>query len=231
MSFNKTDWIALSAFFGKKENFNTLSMIKKRSLCSFLGSKISLRMIEFLLTNYSLLYPISYVVAKKPDNPSSLLLYSDSNFKSKKQKLLDDGYVLNDFNLRVEYKRQIKQYQKIYFDPCCRAKPNEKFTFKNEHGIIENTALKQMVFFRWAISNCVIEWLKIHLNQVKKAMKDEEKAKLDAKVLGKRQERITNIKYKPRETTLKRKRSKLLSKTGDDPSSLVFKRELETWGN
>ena len=66
------------------------------------------------------------------------------------------------FNIFVEYKSQLKGYSKRFFDPFCR---RERLEFR---GV--STTLGQLNFFRWAISNGVLEYGRAHNEEIEADM-------------------------------------------------------------
>ncbi len=181
------------------------------------STKISLRLIEYLLTNYVLTgRQVQYIVATKDANddavqsarPRMVQIRSDPAFETEKTQLLNDGWTLKLFDLRREYEKQITtKYHKKLFDPCCRGKKSEKFVFKGKGGQCETT-LRQLVFFRWAIENCVLTWLATAENAaaVAVAMRDDESAKKAARL-------VKTTSFRPRLETLQRKRQRLTPKS------------------
>jgi hypothetical protein len=84
------------------------------------SSNISLRVIDWFVTNYSKKHNIEYKIG------------------------------INHFNVYISYKSQLKSYSKKFFDPFCRrSRINYKSTI--------STTMGQLNFFKWAISNHVIE--------------------------------------------------------------------------
>jgi hypothetical protein len=91
---------------------------------------ISLRILDWLVTNYS----------KK----KNIVYFVDGT----------DGYPAA-FNMFLEYKSQLKAYSKRFFDPFCR---RERLGFVDSEGRDFQTTLGQLNFFRWAITNGVVDF-------------------------------------------------------------------------
>lgn len=102
---------------------------------------LSLRLIDWLVTNYSKKYNIIYGLQKDQD--------------------------LRYFNIYLDYKNQLKAYSKKFFDPFCRQKRlminintlswivyDEKSA--NSNYII--TTVGQLNFFKWFIENKIYEY-------------------------------------------------------------------------
>ena len=69
------------------------------------------------------------------------------------------------FDVRVSYKSQLKSYKKRYFDPF-RRRRKFVYYFSNTKSI--NTTLGQLNFFKWAITNNIIEYVEKNLKQISK---------------------------------------------------------------
>ena len=95
---------------------------------------ISLRVIDYLCTNYAKNHDVVYFVGPKKTTP---------------------------FNLYLQYRAQLKAYSKMQFDPFRRHERINISVPLNLHskGTIETT-VAQLNFFRWAIDNKVIDFLK-----------------------------------------------------------------------
>ena len=126
---------------------------------------ISLRILDYLCTNY----------AKTHD-----IVYNVSNRKT-------------PFNIYLQYKAQLKAYSKLQFDPFKR---HERITIAVPKTLVADgsidTTIAQLNFFRWAIQNKVIDYLKDASNfaTVEKAMNENIKKKTTTKsssVITKRQ--------------------------------------------
>jgi hypothetical protein len=115
------------------------------------NSPLSLRLIDWLVTNYSKKYNIIYPINK------------------------NGGDVIY-FNIYLDYKNQLKAYSKKFFDPFCRQKriiiDCETFLWKeyseqesdSESNVNENvnnfviTTVGQLNFFRWFLENKIFEY-------------------------------------------------------------------------
>ena len=88
---------------------------------------------------------------------------------SKKRVDIDLG-IDDMFDVHISYKAQLKSYKKTYFDPFRRRK---KFYYnydKTNNKKTVYTTLGQLNFFRWAISNNIIEYVEQNLSSLTKAM-------------------------------------------------------------
>ena len=91
-------------------------------------SKISLRVIDWYVTNYCKLNRVVYLV------------YNNNKLKR--------------FNVYKEYKLELDSYSKKNFDPFCR-RERIKVNMNNDKYI--ETTLGQLVFFRWLLPNNILE--------------------------------------------------------------------------
>jgi len=127
------------------------------------NSKISLRIIDWFVTNYSKKNNICYVVFTKHKTVKKLTACSEESEDSKKvapkQKKIQ-------FNVYVRYKAQLKSYSKKSFDPFCR---KDRITDWGPDGNI-TTTIGQLNFFKWAIQNNVIQYIEENLADIEKDM-------------------------------------------------------------
>ena len=103
--------------------------------------KISLRIIDWFVTNYSKKYNVFYEVYQKSNG--------ELTFKG------EDNELVNQINIFHAYKSQLKSYSKKKFDPFCR---KERINF-NCKGYNIETTLGQLNFFKWAIDNMILEYI------------------------------------------------------------------------
>lgn len=115
---------SLIQFFSLREILDTIIPIITGK------SKISLRILDWFVTNFSKKNNINYPV----------LL----NNKTK------------NFIVYLDYKSQLKAYSKKNFDPFCR---RERISFIDHDGKDLITTVGQLNFFKWAIENNIIEYI------------------------------------------------------------------------
>ena len=128
---------SLTLFFKNKDNISLfLPIINGKS-------NISLRILDWFVTNYAKKNNISYDV-----------------FDKNKQ-------VMKNFIVHIDYKSQLKAYSKKHFDPFCR---RERITFidHNDNEII--TTAGQLNFFRWVIDNEIIHYIYNNLKTIEDDM-------------------------------------------------------------
>ena len=122
----------LLQFYNKDNNLQTMLNIINGT------SKISLRIIDWFVTNY----------AKKN---FTVYYLTDTN----RIKIYDD------------YKLKLKAYSKKRFDPFCRW---ERINIPLNNSVHIQTTIGQLNFFKWAIENKVLHFVKNNLKEVEKDM-------------------------------------------------------------
>lgn len=142
---------SLREFFKDQKNLDIIMPIIKGD------SKISLRVMDWFVTNYSKKNNISYLVNNKGDIISDIT--SDNNGK--------------EFVVYLDYKLQLKGYQKKQFDPFCR---RDRIQFFYNDSEFITTTVGQLNFFRWTIKNSVLEYIEKNLDEIEKDMNDCYKA-------------------------------------------------------
>ena len=109
------------------------------------NNKISLRIIDWFVTNYSKKNNIYYTIYITPEG--------EKTFQSEGNK------VHKQFTTYQSYKAQLKSYSKKKFDPFCRRK-RIKFNYTEDKSI--ETTIGQLNFFKWAIDNLIIDYIKMN---------------------------------------------------------------------
>ena len=110
--------------------------------------KISLRSIDWFITNYSKKNNIYY------------LIYNDINGNPTFQ---ENNEYKNNMNVFHSYKSQLKAYSKKRFDPFCR---RDRLLFKMDTNNAVETTIGQLNFFKWAISNLVVDYIELHKDEI-----------------------------------------------------------------
>jgi len=158
------------------QNLNILAAVSKQKTI------ISLREMDFTVTNYSNNNKVSYK--------------------------LKNG---ETFNMYLDYKSQLRGYSKRLLDPFCRRQriyldfatktpiflqDSEIAEYKNsEDGIV--TTIGQLNFFRWAITNEVIDYCFTHKEEIDREMDQQDKNKTAKKA------ELKKDKDKSQEDTIK----------------------------
>jgi len=123
-------------------------------------SKISIRVIEWFVTNYCKKKNIAYVRTDKHNK---------------------EAY----FNVYLNYKGQLKSYNKDLFDPFCRGDELINFPIKDNKYIVTN--IPQLNFFKWALEYDILKFIENNLDDIYKDM-TENNSKAKKKTDNKRQE-------------------------------------------
>lgn len=132
------------------------------------SSNVSLRIIDWFVTNYSKNKHIFY-------------------------EIIDDNNKLKRFNVYQDYKLRLKSYSKKRFDPFCRW-DRIQIPYKDNH--IETT-IGQLNFFKWAVENKVLDYLVSHYEEIERDMVTNYKiksSKRELKMKAKKYETEDEIK-------------------------------------
>ena len=105
------------------------------------NTKLSLRIIDWFVTNYS-----------KKNN----IRYDLERTKNGKQ-------LMEQFVVHLNYKNQLKAYTKKSFDPFCR-RDRIQFPHSNDNFLI--TTVGQLNFFKWAIETKIIDYINENMTDI-----------------------------------------------------------------
>lgn len=130
---------SLMDFYDNRENLNKMINIINGV------SKISLRIVDWFVTNYAKKY---YTVYEQT--------YGDENMQT-----------LTRFKVYNDYKLKLKAYSKKRFDPFCRW-DRVSIPYDNEKQM--ETTIGQLNFFKWAIENDIIEYIKNNYDVIENDM-------------------------------------------------------------
>lgn len=144
----------LVRFYGQGDHMRVLAGLLPRQFpkagdddapadgCGCDGGGVSLRILDWLVTNYAKKHNIVYLVPG------------------------EDG-VPGVFNMYLEYKSQLKAFGKRFFDPFCR---RERLRFGDDSGTPFYTTVGQLNFFKWALSNGVVQYGREHCRSIEDDM-------------------------------------------------------------
>ena len=107
-------------------------------------SNISLRIVDWFVTNYAKKYYTVYELSTKANNSSRFKVYND-------------------------YKLKLKAYSKRRFDPFCRW---ERITIPYDDDNYMETTIGQLNFFKWAIEHEIIDYITKNYNEIEKDMNE-----------------------------------------------------------
>ena len=130
----------LMDFYGNKENIHKMMNIINGE------SKISLRIVDWFVTNFAKKY---YTV------------YDLQTQRISGQEELTRFKVYND------YKLKLKAYSKKRFDPFCRW---ERISIPYDEEKYMETTIGQLNFFKWAIENKIIDFIKVNYEEIENDM-------------------------------------------------------------
>jgi len=136
--------VSLAKFYSSKQHISDIIDIIEGT------SKISLRLIDWFVTNY----------AKK----HSTIITSNVN-----------NNVVH-FNVYLSYRSQLKAYSKQQFDPFRR---RERITFYYEKDKSIETTIGQLNFFRWVIHNDILSFIKQYYEDIENDMISTQKSNQD----------------------------------------------------
>jgi len=114
------------------------------------NSVISLRILDWFITNYSKKYRTIITLEN------------------------DKGKISKTVDVYQNYKLQLKSFSKKSFDPFCRK--NKIIFYYTDDDYIE-TSCGQLCFFRWCFENGILLYVKSNLNAIEQDMKNSLKDK------------------------------------------------------
>lgn len=127
----------LKKFYKNTKNIKTLTDITSGK------KKLSLRVIDWFVTNFSKKRNTMYTYKKKP------------------------------FMVFLNYKSQLKAYSKKYFDPFCRRQRIDFEYTNAEGNVEKiETTIAQLNFFKWCIENGILTFIKKNFDEINKDMQE-----------------------------------------------------------
>jgi len=126
----------LMLFYNDRENLNKMMRIINGE------SKISLRIVDWFVTNFAKKYYTVYEIETETMGEMRLKVYKD-------------------------YKLKLKAYSKKRFDPFCRW---ERITIPYDETNHMETTIGQLNFFKWAIDNHIIQYIEEHYEEIEEDM-------------------------------------------------------------
>jgi len=135
----------LMHFYENDQNMNKIQSIVNGE------SKVSLRIIDWFVTNY----------AKKHDTEYKIRMRTG---------ILKDLIEDCTFKVYHRYKLQLKAYSKRKFDSFCRWDRISIPCTKNGEECLMETTIGQLNFFKWAIDNNILDYIEMHYDDIEKDM-------------------------------------------------------------
>lgn len=145
----QNQWLlsTLLEFYQNKDHLDLLKKIVNREFVIHKSKKLSIRLVNWFVTNYAKQHFTVYEIPASIHDPSS---------KEMKR-----------FFVWTSYKSTEDSYSKQMFDPYCR-KDRVLIPYKNNTSI--ETTIGQLHFFKWAIVNKVLEYIVDHFDAIEKDM-------------------------------------------------------------
>lgn len=141
----KTNYISNELLLLSLSNFYKDNTSKLLSILPIIykSSHISLRLIDWFVTNYSKRYNV--VLSKQND------IHNNSEY----------------FNVYSSYRSQLKAFKKIQFDPFRR---RERIDFYYKEGEFIETTIGQLNFFRWFVENKLLDYVEDNYHDIESDM-------------------------------------------------------------
>jgi hypothetical protein len=177
---------SLNEFYKNVEKIHTIIPILDGS------SPISLRIIDWFVTNYSKKKNISYIIKKKKIVNNT------------------EAEVNEQFIVYLNYKNQLKAYSKKQFDPFCR-RSRIQYLYDNENYLI--TTVGQLNFFRWTIENNILDFITDNIKIIEHDMNQNIKVNYKNKSLTKTKNKLKNNTTNIKKTERKKRRELSVSAT------------------
>ena len=159
--------IPITKYFSNKKTLKKLITILK-------GESISLRLIDWFVTNYckkfNVLYNLNDFIEKEKDILSieaQQAQQAQQTQQAQQAQEQKDQSFDNFIIVHNNYKGQLKAYSKKNFDPFCRRNRIRFYYDENKYFI---TTVGQLNFFKWALENYIINYIKAHLKDIENDM-------------------------------------------------------------
>ena len=146
----------IKKFFKEEDNIKELLEIVEGK------TKLSLRIIDWFVTNYS---KKNLIIIHNKKKQIERFGNGSSKISPKTKRKLEAKY--EEFNVHLNYKAQLKSFQKRQFDPFCR-RQRINFYYTNDKHIV--TTVGQLNFFKWAIENNILQYIKDNIDTIEKDM-------------------------------------------------------------
>jgi hypothetical protein len=139
--------IPITKYFSDRRILNRLITILK-------GEGVSLRLVDWFVTNYCKKYNVMYnVMDFRPSVPGM----------TEAQRRSFDNFII----VHTNYKGQLKAYSKRNFDPFCRRNRIRFYYEDNKYFI---TTVGQLNFFKWALECNIVDYVQKHMKEIEDDM-------------------------------------------------------------
>ena len=152
--------IPLTKFFCDKKNNTKLRNILEGK------SKLSLRLVDWFVTNYSKKNLVMYNLKKMQKKYSKT---DEQESHDNDSGIEEDEYFSDYFNVFGNYRAQLKALNKKNFDPFCRRSRIRFYYGKNKEDFLITT-VGQLNFFKWAIENYILEYVENNIEIIEEDM-------------------------------------------------------------
>ena len=141
----KEKWVMLRivGFYKDPFNYEKLMSVIGQSENGRSHKKVSLRLVDWFVTNYSKKFNIVYPI-KRPNGKTEY------------------------FSVYQNYRQQVSSYPKKLFDPFCRS----NLIKIQLCGQFVETTVCQLHFFKWAIENLLLEYIEKNHDDIYKDMSE-----------------------------------------------------------
>ena len=151
-------------------------------------SKISLRIVDWFVTNYAKKHFIVYNIQTTMGETNRFKVYND-------------------------YKLKLKSYSKRRFDPFCRW---DRIQFPYDEKSYVETTIGQLNFFKWSIENNILNYIETHYQEIEDDMNERnsnaKKSQNDEKVTKNVNEKTTVFKTRKKREELSISATKCIKK-------------------
>jgi hypothetical protein len=141
----------LTNFYKDKSHLNKMMKIINGE------SNISLRIVDWFVTNYAkkyyTVYDINVPLIHPRTNSDGIIEYHE----------------VQRFKVYNDYKLKLKSYSKKRFDPFCRW---ERINIPYDNNTEMETTIGQLNFFKWAIENDILDYIEQHHDAIERDMND-----------------------------------------------------------
>jgi len=141
----------LTHFYKDSSNLNKMMRIINGE------SRISLRIVDWFVTNYAKKYYTVYDIHIPLIHPRT---HSDGTIEYTE---------VQRFKVYNDYKLKLKSYSKKRFDPFCRW---ERINIPYDNNTDMETTIGQLNFFKWAIENNIIDYIEEHREEIERDMNE-----------------------------------------------------------